>query len=144
MTGNHADDELERFGALLEAFGADARRWPADRRDWALAVLARSAEAQRLQAQAARLDVLLDAAAPPAAPAALIGRVLAAAPGAAVDLRERDSWIRRFWQPVMGLAMAALFGMALGSVTSPFDNGTGAEEQIVLDSHFNADMDAEL
>lgn len=145
MTGTDEGEALTRFSALLDAYGADARRWPSDRRDWALALLARSTEARRRHDHAARLDQWLDAAHPAAAPAWLLGHVLRAAPGAAIDWRKGPSWLARVWRPAMGLAVAALFGMALGGIASPFDNGAGTDEQMMaLGSLLDTDVDAEL
>lgn len=122
MTGNDTEREaLARFEALLDAYGAEPRRWPTDRRAAAEALLARSPEAQALHAAAARLDGLIDAAKIEPAPAHLIGRVLAAAPTAAAP---RASWLATLFKPALGLAFAAVLGLALGGVISPFGNGS--------------------
>jgi hypothetical protein len=123
MTGNDTEREaLARFGALLDAYGAEPRRWPSDRRAAAEALLARSHEAQALQAAALRLDGLLDTAAVEPAPAHLIGRVIAAAPRAAAP---RTSWFAALLKPAAGLAFAALLGLGLGSLVSPFAASAG-------------------
>jgi hypothetical protein len=111
---------LDCFRALVEAYGAEPRRWPAERRDWALDMLARHAEARAVQAEAARLDGLLEAARPASAPADLIGRVLAAAPTARGVASRDEGWLRRLWRPVLGLAVAAILGIGLGLNVSPF------------------------
>jgi anti-sigma factor RsiW len=126
MTGTETEREaLARFEALLDAYGAVPRRWPADRRAWAEALLARSPEAQLLHAAAARLDGLLDAAAPEPAPAHLIGRVLASAPSAAPRAAQRKGWFGGLFKPAAGLAFAAVLGLALGGIVSPFDGSSG-------------------
>ncbi len=121
MTGTSNEREaLARFESLLDAYGAEPRRWPHDRRAAAEALLARSPEARALQAAAARLDTLLDASGVEPAPAHLLGRVLAAAPQAR---RARGGWLAAFWKPAAGLAAAALLGVALGGIASPFAGG---------------------
>lgn len=122
MTGTETEREaLARFEALLDAYGAAPKRWPRDRRAWAEALRARSREAQALHASAARLDALLDTAAVEPAPAHLIGRVLAAAPSAA----RGNSWFGGLFKPAAGLAFAAVLGLALGGVVSPFASSNG-------------------
>jgi len=71
---------LQRLQQLLDAYGANPERWPAEEHAAALALLAYSMEARTRQAEAARLDALLDLA-PLAQPSVeLLARVLAAAP----------------------------------------------------------------
>ena len=125
MTGPETErDALARFEALLDAYGAASKRWPADRRAWAEALLARSREAQALHAAAARLDGLLDTANVEPAPAHLIGRVLAAAPSAP-RAASGKGWFAGWFKPAAGLAFAAVLGLALGGVVSPFDGTNG-------------------
>jgi ferric-dicitrate binding protein FerR (iron transport regulator) len=114
-------DALARFEALLDAYGAEPRRWPADRRAAAEAFLARSSEAQALHAAAARLDALIDTAAIEPAPAHLVGRAIAAAP----QPRARGSWFGGLLRPAAGLAFAAVLGLGLGGLVSPFGAGNG-------------------
>ena len=114
---------LTRFETLLDAYGAEPRRWPADRRAGAEALLERSHEARALRDAAARIDALLDSAPPQPAPAHLVGRVLAAAPKPQAS-RGLSHWIAGFWKPVTGLACAAMLGIALGGVVSPFQTNT--------------------
>jgi anti-sigma factor RsiW len=122
MTADHTEREaLARFEALLDAYGAAPRRWPLDRRAAAEALLARSPAAQALHAAAARLDGLIDTAKPAPAPAHLVGRVIASAPAAA----PRPSWFASLLKPAAGLAFAAVLGLALGGVISPFGAGNG-------------------
>jgi hypothetical protein len=129
MTGTSTEREaLARFEALLDAYGAEPRRWPEDRRAAAEALLARSAEAQALHAAAARLDALLDGAAVGPAPAHLVGRVIAAAPQPKARGGRFAGWLK----PAAGLAFAAVLGLALGGVVSPF--GAGNAEYADADS----------
>ncbi|MEW6272886.1 MAG: hypothetical protein AB1689_26725, partial [Thermodesulfobacteriota bacterium] len=76
-TGAPAID-LERLATLLDAYGGDPLRWPDGERDAALALIAGSAEARRMQEEARRLDAVLDAL-PAAAPSpGLAERIVAA------------------------------------------------------------------
>jgi hypothetical protein len=126
---------LARFEALLDAYGAEPRRWPEDRRAWAEALLARSPAAVSARDEAARLDLLLDAADTEGASAALMGRVLAAAPAPRRPLRLR---LREILKPAIGLAFAAVLGLALGSVVSPF--ATGAPGDMVDNDSVSLDI----
>lgn len=112
-------DALIRFETMLDAYGAEPRRWPADRRAEAEALLLRSPEARALRESAARLDSFLDKAAVEPAPAHLVGRVLAAAPRPRAA-RGLSHWMAGLWKPAIGLAFAAVLGVALGGVVSPF------------------------
>jgi hypothetical protein len=128
MTANDTErDALTRFEALLDAYGAAQQRWPAARRAAAEALLARSREAQALHAAAARLDVLIDAAKVEPAPAHLFGRVLATAPSASAraSAAERKGWFGGLFKPAAGIAFAALLGLGLGGVVSPFASANG-------------------
>jgi hypothetical protein len=126
MTANGTERAaLARFEELLDAYGAEPRRWPAERRAAAEALLARSPEAQARHAAAARLDRLIDTAEVAPAPAHLVGRVLAAAPAATAP---RASWFGTLFKPALGLALAAVLGIALGGVVSPFGTGAGNGE----------------
>jgi hypothetical protein len=120
---DHDRGALTRFETLLDAYGTEPRRWPADRRAESETLLQRSSEARAMRDAAARLDALLDTASIQPAPADLVGRVLAAAPKARAS-RGLSNWIAGFWKPVMGLACAAMFGVALGGVVSPFQTNT--------------------
>jgi anti-sigma factor RsiW len=123
MTGSNTErDALAQFEALLGAYGAEPRRWPTDRRAAAEALLARSPEAQSLRAAAAQLDGLLDSAGVAPAPAHLVGRVLAAAPGAPTA---NKGWFAGLLRPAAGLAFAAVLGLGLGGVISPFAVANG-------------------
>lgn len=51
---------IDRVLEILEAYGADPARWPAAERAAAQALLAQSPELQQAQADAARLDAILD------------------------------------------------------------------------------------
>ncbi len=130
MTGTDTEREaLARFEGLLDAYGAEPRRWPADRRAAAEALLARSSDARALLAAARRLDALLDTAPAEPAPAHLIGRVLAAAPQ---PRPRRDGWFAGWLKPAAGIAFAAVLGLGLGGLVSPF--GSAGSELADADS----------
>jgi len=129
MSGNDTEREaLARFQALLDAYGAEPRRWPADQRVAAEALLKRSSEAQVAHAAAARLDKLLDSAGVDPAPAHLIGRVLDAAP---VPPGQRWRWFARLLKPATGIAFAAVLGLGLGGLVSPFASGEPSDAESI-------------
>lgn len=72
-----ADMSLDRLRQLLAAYGADARRWPDNERDSATALIAGSAVARDLLAEADALDAALSAA-PADVPDAALARLTAA------------------------------------------------------------------
>ena len=51
---------LRRFRALMESYGSDLRRWPAETRSEAEMLVAASAEAQSIMADARELDEILE------------------------------------------------------------------------------------
>lgn len=140
MTGNEdgkAARETNRFRDLADAYGADLARWPAADRSWAQAHLDTNAEAAALLRDTARLDDLLGRAAVPGLDAALVGRVLAAAPGAqgsAAGPLRLPGWLFPVWRPAGALAVALLLGLAVGAMAPPALTGadTVAEEVDLL------------
>lgn len=102
---------LERFEDLAEIYGGDIARWPEGEREAARALLA--VEAERLApvlAAAAQLDRLLDLAPAQSADAALLGRLIAAAPRAAAA---GPRWIAGL-TAALGLSAAAFAGVFVG------------------------------
>lgn len=140
------DDELADFARLVEAYGAAPGRWPAERRRAAETLLARSAAARALAAEAAALDAALARLPPPAAPAALIGRVLAAAPASrAAKPAQRSWWLGGFWRPATGLAAAAVLGVGLGVFGPAFPSfmaaSSGEQETVWLDGGISVESE---
>lgn len=151
--------DLARLGRILEAYGADPEAWPAAERDAALALLARSAEARALRERAARLDRLLDQLldrAPALEPSPeLKARVLAAANQAAPPWRQRlSAWsfalwpFGPVWRPATALALAALFGVTLGTVAPLPSLVDGAHRALLVEDvsmlTFGPDLDPDL
>jgi hypothetical protein len=102
---------LERFEDLADIHGGDIARWPEGEREAARALLA--AEAGRLApvlAAAAHLDRLLDLAPAQSPSAALMGRLISAAPGPAGGGRR---WIAGL-SAALGLSAAAFAGVLVG------------------------------
>jgi hypothetical protein len=102
---------VERFEALAESYGGEIARWPEGEREAARALLA--AHAERLSpvlAGAAQLDRLLDLAPAQAPDAALLGRLIAAAPRPTAGARR---WIAGVGA-ALGLSAAAFAGVAVG------------------------------
>jgi hypothetical protein len=108
----------DRFAELAAAHGGDIGRWPQDLREAARAALA--ADPSRLGAVLAAeagLDRLLDLAPAQSADAALMGRLLDAAP------KPRRSG-RAWWAGLaagLGLAAAAVAGVAVGVASGAAD-----------------------
>ena len=102
--------KAERLQALADAYGADLRRWPADQRAFAESLLAADPSLRAVLDEAATLDALLDAAPTTAPSAALIERVLAAAP----KPRMRGRWRQAVWYLGAGWAAAACAGVVAG------------------------------
>ena len=110
-----------RFRRLIAAYGADPARWPPGQRSRAADLLARSAKARTLLAEARAFDSLLMADAKPPADeqlaAAIVARATAApqerapAPARAIVL---DWSLARLWPQAVGLAAAAVLGFVIG------------------------------
>lgn len=140
---------LDRLRAVLDAYGAEPARWPASERDALASLVAASAEARRLQADAARLDSVLDAL-PAAMPApGLEDRILAAARSATTTPRvasleaaraQRDASTRRRggWLAA-ALPLAAAAALAAWLVT-----GSGNPPAVQVAAVPVADPDAPL
>jgi hypothetical protein len=111
---------LERLRELMDAYGGDPRRWPPAERAPAAELLAASAEARVLLAEAASLDQLLDGA-PPMAPATLDAEKLIALATAAAQERPfvplagvmRPAG-RGLWLRAVSLAAATIIGFVVG------------------------------
>jgi hypothetical protein len=110
-----------RFRRLIAAYGADPGRWPPGQRTRAEALLARSAKARTLLAEAQAFDTLLMADAKPSADeqlaAAIIARATAAPQerAAAATRAIRVEWsLVRLWPQAVGLAAAAVLGFVIG------------------------------
>ncbi len=102
---------LERFEDLAETYGGEIARWPEGERETARALLA--ANAARLSpvlTAAAQLDRLLDLAPAQTVDAALLGRLIAAAPRTPNTARR---WIAGLGA-ALGLSAAAFAGIAVG------------------------------
>ena len=123
---------LERLAEIVGAYGASPSRWPGDERAAAEALLAASAEAHALVADAARFDALLDMAPVEAPSEALVARLMAARPRAVPPVSApapapapRKTFLRGFveavWPygspafPAGALAASIMLGVTLGS-----------------------------
>jgi len=122
---------LERFEDLAEIYGGEIARWPEGEREAARGLLA--AHAERLSpvlAAAAQLDRLLDLAPAQSPDAALLGRLIAAAPQPAAPARR---WIAGLGA-ALGLSAAAFAGVAVGVVIGrpePVQAPVAAAEPVV-------------
>ncbi len=110
---------MDRFRELLDAYGAEPGRWPSGERAAAEALLAEKPEARDLRGRTAKLDAMLDRAAPLAPPMidaeVLIERVLANSQSQVLAFRpaKRPSGTA-FWLKVASLAAAAIIGFLVG------------------------------
>jgi hypothetical protein len=100
-----------RFEDLAETYGGDIARWPEGEREAARALLARdAARLSPVLAAASQLDRLLDLAPAQSPNAALLGRLITAAPQAPNAARR---WIAGLGA-ALGLSAAAFAGIAVG------------------------------
>lgn len=132
---------VERFADLAEIYGGDVARWPEAEREIARALLA--AEPVRLEAvlaDATRLDRLLDLAPAQSADAALLGRLIAAAPRPASTVQR---WLAGAGA-ALGLGVAALAGVAVGVMIGQADHGRPPQGQSVIATDFTADLSEAL
>mgnify|MGYP000041118317 CR=1 FL=1 len=132
---------LDRFAELAEIYGGDVARWPEALRETARALLV--AEPARLEvvlADAARLDRLLDLAPAQFADAALLGRLIAAAPQPASAARR---WLAGAGAAV-GLGVAALAGVAVGVMIGQPGHTDPQSAQSVIATDFTADLSEAL
>lgn len=147
--------EIAAFCALLDSHGADRTRWPAPARLRFAPLLAESAEARQLLAEASALDRLLDLAPVPEAGVteALASRIAAAAarepvvapardvlrPAAslrAIQARHRTEGAS--WQAAMLLAASLVLGIFAGTSSWMEDAvapliGVASAEDVELD-----------
>lgn len=130
--------ELERLRELIDAYGADPHRWPEGEREEAAVFAEGSPEAQRLQAEARRLDAVLAQAPDPALSPTLGTKILALAdtpqdrPGSAAILPFRLN--PSFLLPrLTSLAAAGILGFMVGGSMVGESNypGTNSEDNRV-------------
>jgi anti-sigma-K factor RskA len=118
---------LDRLRAIVDAYGADPARWPAAERTAGEALLAGSAAARALVAEAADLDAALDAVPALQPTPAMRTAILAAAPRPAASsllAQLRDGWRELFselggWRMAGGVLAASLvLGIVSGGLLS--------------------------
>lgn len=119
--------DIERFKTLADAWGGDVARWPAADQAEARLLAERSEAARAALADAARLDMLLNAAASPALSPALADRVAALAPRPAAAPR---------WA-AMAAALALTAGLGAGWFAGA--GAEGAVEPLAEDGALYAD-----
>ena len=117
MTGTESK-ELARFRDLIDIHGAAPQRWPDDARGWAESFARTEPDARALLAEAEALDRGLGAIASPSPSAALVGRIMAAAPAGENGWR-LPGWLFPVWRPAGAMAVALMFGLAVGGMTPP-------------------------
>ncbi|MBU4433538.1 MAG: hypothetical protein KKC14_03875 [Alphaproteobacteria bacterium] len=118
----------ERFQALAETYGGDIARWPELCREQARALLAHDPEGLgAILAEASDLDHLLDLAPAGAVNAALLGRLIAAAPQPAGSARR---WIAGLGA-ALGLGVAALAGVTAGVALGRAERPDRAKTEVI-------------
>lgn len=124
--------ELDRFKAVLDIYGSHRQAWPAPDREMMTRLLETSDVAKSLLRQEEKFDSLMDREdMSPAAPAALLSRVLTDAEELNTGSIARVLWpFGSFWQPASGLLVAGFVGAFLG-LASP--NLISGEEDLALD-----------
>ena len=108
----------EGFAELADIYGGDIGRWPQDQREAARALLAADPQGLgQVLGEAACLDRLLDLAPAGAVDAALLGRLIGAAPRPAASARR---WIAALGA-ALGLSVAAMAGVTAGVLLADHD-----------------------
>lgn len=131
---------VERFADLAEIHGGDIARWPEANREAARAALAADPEALGpILAEAAHLDLLLDLAPAGAVDAALLGRLIAAAPRPASAVRRWAAGLGA----ALGLACAACAGVVVGLAVGD-DQPMAPQAETVIATDFTADLSEAL
>ena len=112
---SHTAMDLDQYLRLLEAYGADFERWPAEQRSSAERLVLQSEQARQARREAEVLDALLDQSSSPEPSDILRARVLGI-PGQHHLSRTKSapSSLGRAIAPALGLAAAALLGIAVG------------------------------
>lgn len=143
MDDKDSRDEIEALERLLDAYGADRKRWPAAERLRFAPLVASNAEAQRLMAEAAAFDKLLDMAPCPSAERerAAVDRIVAAA--VANPSRVRPASARTPARNQHGWGAAALLAasLALGIFTGWAGFFPGAAQDLVTLAEPDAEAD---
>lgn len=126
-----------RFEALAEIHGGDIARWPEACRERARALLAGDPEGLApVLAEASRLDRLLDLAPAGIVDAALLGRLIAAAPRPANAARR---WIAGLGA-ALGLGVAAMAGVTAGVMLAGDDHRNTQTDTVIAASLDTSDF----
>ena len=114
---SNRDMTWERYLSLLSAYGADFDRWPAAERTAGKRLLLASAPARQEHDQAAQLDRTLDSLQPIEVSAELLARV-SKIPAVQRQFKSNNTpWSSTArLRATLGLAAAAILGLALGSM----------------------------
>ena len=132
---------VERFADLAQVYGGDVARWPEAERETARALLAsQPARLEAVLAQAARLDRLLDLAPAQSVDAALLGRLIAAAPQPVSSARR---WLAGLGA-ALGLGAVALAGVAVGVAVGGRTHPVSPPAESVIAADFTAELSEAL
>lgn len=107
---------IERFKVLVEAYGANPARWPEAERAVAETFVNATPEAQRILAEAAALDHVLDTASTAPVTRELEMRVLESFTAKEARSPRRASWFPEVmpWTQAAALAASLVLGMVAG------------------------------
>lgn len=130
--------KAERLHELADAYGADLRRWPASERAFAESLIAADPSLKAVLDEAAALDALLDAAPKPVPSAALIARILAAAP------RAKSRLGKAIWYLGAGWAAAACAGVVAGVGLTTHLTADARADAVLYQSSLTGVDDTEL
>ena len=116
MAQNMTEERLRR---IFDAYGANPDRWPVTERRQALKFLETRPDLQADLRRAAELDALLDTAPLPRPSGELLADILTSSDPSPWRRWASALWpFGPVWQPAVGLALAALLGVALGLATA--------------------------
>ena len=132
---------MERLNTILEAYGASPALWPAEERAAAEAMIAASDDARAAFADAARLDAMLDQAAPPP-PADRLGWRLRGIgprpePFVASAPRPRMAWMGNLARAA-AVVLAVAGGVAIGTALP--ERGSGSSSVEVADNETGTEL----
>ncbi|MEO5365257.1 MAG: hypothetical protein H7831_02665 [Magnetococcus sp. WYHC-3] len=126
------DAAWERTRTVLQAYGANPQRWPPSDRAAVAALVAQHAELRQLAREEASMDVWLEQAFPALPDAALVARILAAAPQPSPPWQERLAWWLPLPLPVLSWiwALALALGIWGGTAVPQWPTGVAAGEDL--------------
>ena len=128
--------DIQRFAQLIDTYGGQSEQWPSEVRDVALAFLAHSAEAQKLQQTASQLDSLLNFVTVNEPSPFLKQRILRHIFSPKLTIWQElkvwllgATWPQYLWRPALTLLLPLILGIILGSQLT-FSESTNVQEAL--------------